>query len=66
MRRFRFVGSERDAIGYGDKIPPKFGEIYNEDDVFCEKTVLNWSKYTFLDIGKEWEEVFDREDKESI
>lgn len=58
MRRFRFIGDELDANGYGKK-QPCVGVVYNEDEIFCDCSVLDWSKDNFLKICDEWQEVFE-------
>lgn len=58
-RKFKFVGNEFDAEGYGsfdgDKGIPKIGEIYDEDVKFGGDTVIEWATDDY--IKHEWEEV---------
>jgi hypothetical protein len=61
MRKFRFVGSEKDAVGYSMSTHrrPKVGEIYTEDTQIGSESVSHWVKQALIE--KEWEEIFEEQ-----
>lgn len=58
-RRFKFVGTLKNAIDYdcGDGNRPEVGRIYDEDVIFSEESVGVWATNDY--IKHEWEEVDD-------
>lgn len=61
-RRFKFVGTESDAKGYGFyevDTNPQSGKVYDEDVIFSEINVLLWA--TSSAVKNDWEEVFDED-----
>jgi hypothetical protein len=58
MRKFKYVGTKKEAAAFGDPIPI-IGKIYNEDDVISLATVLYYADNIHPTLAMEWEEVFD-------
>jgi hypothetical protein len=59
MRKFRFIGSEKDAISYSINLDrrPTIGEVYNEDEEIGGGSVGYWADESC--VGEEWKEVFE-------
>jgi hypothetical protein len=63
-RKFRFVGSVKDANGYedgGGRTLPTFRTVYNESEWIGNEKVLYWATQSVDAIMREWEEVFEEE-----
>ena len=65
MKKYKFIGTIRDSIGYGS-YGPVLNEIYPEDQVFCGENVRHWANCYYLGISKEWEEVIQEPTLESL
>lgn len=60
MRKFKYVGSGKEAAAYADPIPV-IGKIYNEDARISLANVFYYAANIHRTIKREWEEVFDPE-----
>ena len=60
MRKFKYVGSQKQAYGFSDPFPI-IGKVYNEDDVISQRTVLHYAASNNELLTREWEEVFEPE-----
>ena len=58
MRKFKYVGSQKQAYGFSDPFPI-IGKVYNEDDVISQRTVLYYAASNNELLTREWEEVFE-------
>ena len=58
MRKFKYVGSQKQAYGFLDPFPI-IGKVYNEDDVISQRTVLYYAASNNELLTREWEEVFE-------
>jgi hypothetical protein len=58
MRKFKYVGNQKQADGFWINIPV-IGKIYNEDDVISERTVLFYAECRNKSFAREWEEIFE-------
>jgi len=59
MRKFKYVGTQREAEGYSVPIPV-IGSVYNENYITGGKSVVHYAKWhADLKIRKEWEEIFE-------
>jgi hypothetical protein len=58
MKKFKYVGSEKQAYGFSDPFPI-IGKVYNEDDVISQRTVLYYAASNNELLTREWEEVFE-------
>jgi len=61
-RKFKYVGSQRQADGYVENIPV-IGKVYDEDEVIGggHYPVKYWASDLTKDIRDEWEEVLEEE-----
>ena len=62
MRIFKYVGTQKQAEGFAHNIPV-IGKIYNEDCLIGEKTVLYYASSNNPLLTREWEYVFESENK---
>jgi hypothetical protein len=58
MRKFKYVGTQKEASAYADPIPV-IGKIYNEDARISLANVFYYAVNIHRTIKGEWEEVFD-------
>jgi len=58
MRKFKYVGSQKQAYGFSDPFPI-IGKVYNEDELISARTVLYYAASNNNLLTREWEEVFE-------
>lgn len=59
MRKFRFIGTEQQALDYviDPQNAPVFGEVYAGDKVFgTEHSIIDFIE-TIQELALEWEEI---------
>jgi hypothetical protein len=60
MRKFKYIGTQKQADGFWINIPV-IGKIYNEDDRISERTALYYADNINPNLTREWEEIFESE-----
>jgi hypothetical protein len=54
MRKFKYVGTQKEASAFGEPIPI-IGKIYNENDIISLATVLYYADNIHPTLAMEWE-----------
>jgi hypothetical protein len=58
MRKFKYIGNQKEAYGFAYPVPI-IGKVYNENDTISLATALYYATNTHPTLAMEWEEVFD-------